>query len=147
LFRNRGRFLRNNQGKVSRILTEATITYPFVSTGINMAITNEKLKNYTFLKEMYQDSYFPTVLVDQGKQILVNLCEKIESQKPKDEYELYVLTHLATEEFNRLAEKFDENDSEIETVARDCIGMDFSFIAEAYGFDADTEELIAPRDW
>jgi hypothetical protein len=112
-----------------------------------MTITNEKLTNYAFLKEMYQDSYYPKFLVDMGKQILVNLCEKIESQKPKDENELYLLTRIATEEFNRLAEKFDENGSEIETVARDCIGMDFSYIAKAYSFDADIEELIATRDW
>jgi hypothetical protein len=43
---------------------------------------------------------------------------------------------------------FYENDSEIETVARDCIGMDFEFIANAYGFEnVDVEELIATRDW
>jgi hypothetical protein len=68
-------------------------------------------------------------------------------KKPKDENELYVLTHAATNEFNRLAEEFDENESGIETAARDCIGVDFGFIAQAYGFNADAEELIATRDW
>ena len=38
-----------------------------------MAITNEKLKNYPFLKGMYEDGYFPTFLVDKGKNILVRL--------------------------------------------------------------------------
>jgi hypothetical protein len=41
-----------------------------------------------------------------------------------------------------------ENGSEIETMARDCIAVDFKHIALAYGFeDADIEELVAPRDW
>ena len=56
--------------------------------------------------------------------------------------------HAATERFNELAEEFEENDSEIETVARDTIATDMEYIAQSYGFeDADIEELVAPRDW
>jgi hypothetical protein len=112
-----------------------------------MTITDPKLKDRRFLEEMDRDSYFPAHLVDKGKAILVRLCETIEAEKPADLAALYALTHAATDEFNALAQEFADHDSEIETVARDCIGMDFAFIAEAYGFDADTEELIAPRDW
>jgi hypothetical protein len=43
--------------------------------------------------------------------------------------------------------EFEENDSELETAARKAIAEDFERIATAYGFDADIEELIAPRDW
>lgn len=113
-----------------------------------MPITNEKLKRYSFLNEMFRDSYFPKPQVEKGKQILVALCERIEEEQPRDLAALYALTHAVTGEFNDLAEEFEENDSEIETVARDCIGVDIAFIAAAYGFtDADTEQLIAPRDW
>lgn len=110
-------------------------------------ITNEKMINYPFLKGMYNDGYFPNHLVDKGKSILIRLCVSIENQKPQNLEELYKLTHAATEEFNNLAEEFYENDSEIETVARECIGMDFANIALNYGYDADVEELIATRDW
>lgn len=113
-----------------------------------MTITNETIKNHPFLQHMYDDKYFPSRLVDKGKQILLRLCERIETQKPASEAELYVLTHAATEEFNELSFEFEEAGSEIETVARDCIGSEFSFIATTYGFvNADTEELIATRDW
>ena len=113
-----------------------------------MAITNAKLKDYPFLQAMYRDSYFPDHLVDKGRQILIQLCETIEAVQPQDEAQLYALTHAATDQFNALAEEFNENDSEIETAARDCIGTDFGFIATAYGFaGADLEELIATRDW
>ena len=110
-------------------------------------LTNEQIRNYQFLQDMYQDSYFPKHLVDQGKAILIDLCHQIEQQKPKSIEGLYALTHSATEKFNELEEEFMENDSELETAARETIAMDFAFIANAYGYSADVEELIAPRNW
>lgn len=112
-----------------------------------MDLKNEKVKTYSFLKEMYEDQYFPNTIVDKGKAILINFCAKIENEKPTTLEELYKLSHKATNEFNDLQEEFYENDSEIETAARECIAMDFELIAKAYGFNADTEELIATRDW
>ncbi|OUJ73568.1 DUF5713 family protein [Hymenobacter crusticola] len=110
-------------------------------------LQNEAVRKYSFLKEMYEDSYFPPKLVDKGKKILAELCLQIEREQPKTLEELYKLTHSATDDFNELQEEFLEADSEIETAARDCIGSDFDFIATAYGFEADGEELIATREW
>ena len=62
-----------------------------------------------------------------------------------DKYDIDVPDDRAN--FNTLGEAFYEHDSEIETVARECIAADFAFIASTYGFDADTEEMIATRDW
>lgn len=112
-----------------------------------MPITNPKLQDYPFLQEMYDDDYFPDFLVDKGKAILVRLCEQIESENPTTAEGMLKLTHAATEAFNDLQDEFYEHGSEIETAARDCIGMDFDFIVQAYGFDLDVEEVIAPRDW
>ena len=112
-----------------------------------MAITNDALKNYTFLQQMDEDDYFPKQIVHKGKQILVRLCESIEAQSPKDEENLLRLTHGATEEFNALQEEFEAEGSEIETGAREAIAGDFDTIVKAYGFDVDVEEVIAPRDW
>ena len=86
-----------------------------------MPITNDRLRNYPFLKEMYGDAYFPTFLVDKGKAILVRLCEAIETEKPADDESFLRLTHAATDEFNALAGEFEENDSELETGAREAI--------------------------
>jgi hypothetical protein len=110
-------------------------------------LKNEKVRNHAFLADMYADSYFPDFLVDKGKAILVRLCFSIEEHQPKNLDELYRLTHSATNEFNDLQGQFTEHGSEIETAARECIGKDFAFIARAYGFMADVEELIATRDW
>lgn len=110
-------------------------------------VSNAKIKDYEFLQEMYEDNYFPNVLVDKGKNILIELCLKIETEKPKDDAAVYALTHRATEKFNSLAIEFEENDSDIETAARDAIGRDFDYILSAYGYELDIEEAIAPRDW
>jgi Family of unknown function (DUF5713) len=112
-----------------------------------MPVTHPAVLQHAFLAEMYADRYFPDALVDRGKAILLRLCESIEAEKPTGIEALYALTHAATDEFNVLAEAFYEHDSEIETAARECIAGDFAFVAEAYGFDADIEELIATRDW
>ena len=48
---------------------------------------------------------------------------------------------------NDLQKEFDENDSEIETVARDCIGETVSYILEWFNISIDIEEAIRERDW
>tara|TARA_R110002050_G_scaffold39891_2_gene97869 strand:+ start:5402 stop:5833 length:432 start_codon:yes stop_codon:yes gene_type:complete len=110
-------------------------------------LANPQVKDHQFLDCMYQDSYFPKFLVDKCKFILLNLCLEIENQKPSNHEELYRLSHAATNSINYLEDEFFENGSEIETAARECLAMDFEFIAVAYGFEADVEELIATREW
>jgi hypothetical protein len=113
-----------------------------------MAIANEQIRNRQLLADMYADDYFPDFLVDKIKAILLDLCEQIERERPKDEQSLLKLTHAATERINGLAEEFEENDSELETGAREAMGAEFAYIVRAYGFeDVDIEEVIAPRDW
>ncbi|GAA3507358.1 DUF5713 family protein [Streptomyces showdoensis] len=113
-----------------------------------MPITHQRVAGHAFLRAMYDDPYFPDHVVDQGKAILLRLCERVEAERPSDLEGLYVLTLAATEEFNALEEEFEAAGSEIETVARECICEEFRFVASQYGFtDADTQELMAGRDW
>ena len=111
------------------------------------ALTNTKIKDHAFLDCMYQDTYFPKFLVDKCKNILLEVCQKIETNKPGNLEELYKLTHEATDQLNELQDEFLENDSEMETGARECLAMEFGFVAQAYDFEADVEELIATREW
>ncbi|MFF7154233.1 DUF5713 family protein [Streptomyces sp. NPDC008139] len=113
-----------------------------------MTITNQQVKERAFLEVLYEDEYFPDHVLDKGKAILLDLCERIEAERPADLKTLYALTAVATERFNALEAEFDAAGSEIETVAREEIGGDIWFVATAYGFeDADVEELIAAREW
>lgn len=113
-----------------------------------MPITNDEILRHAFLREMYRDPYFPDHVLDKGNGILLDLCLAIEEQPPADVAALYALTAVATERFNELEEEFHAAGSELETTARETIGEDFRFVAAAYGFpDADTETLVAGRDW
>ncbi|GIH94566.1 DUF5713 family protein [Planobispora siamensis] len=113
-----------------------------------MPLTNQKVLDHVFLKEMYDDGYFPDHVVDKGRAILLRLCERIEAERPADLAALYALTKPATEEFNALEEEFEAAGSMIDTIGREIIGDHFWFVALAYGFtDADGEELIAAREW
>ncbi|MFJ3900145.1 DUF5713 family protein [Streptomyces sp. NPDC090025] len=113
-----------------------------------MRITNQRVVEHAFLRQMYDDPYFPDPLVDRGRLILLRLCARVEAEEPTDLGGLYALTEAATERFNALEGEFVAAGSEIETVARECICEEFCFVASAYGFeDADAEKLTAVRDW
>lgn len=48
---------------------------------------------------------------------------------------------------NDLQEEFEENDSEIETAARDSIGETVEYILKWFQIDLDVEDAIQERDW
>jgi len=102
--------------------------------------------DYKLLDEMYQDEYYPDFLVDKVKdelQKVINLLESGESdidviQEKLDEVVCAI---------NDLQDEFDENDSEIETVARDCIGITVAYILKWFDISIDIEEAIREREW
>ena len=103
-------------------------------------------KNYKLLEEMYQDGYFPDFLVDKVKaelQKVIDLLERGETDREAVQEKL----DEAVCAINDLQEEFDENDSEIETVARDCIGESVGYILAWFGIPIDVEEAIRERDW
>ena len=91
--------------------------------------------NYVLLDEMYQDGYYPDFLVDKVKAELLNVIGLLESGA----------TDLAV--IQEKLDEFDENDSEIETVARDCIGETVGYILEWFEIPIDVEGAIRERDW
>lgn len=114
-------------------------------------LTNPTLQRHEFLADMYQDDYYPTHLVAKIEQILLAMCEQIEANPPTTIEEFCTYSHPAVEAINELEDEFDEHNSELETVARECMGGDFATIARAYGFENLTgdelEHIIAPREW
>ena len=78
--------------------------------------------NYKLLDEMYQDEYYPNFLVDKVKDELQKVIDLLESGETNTETVQEKLDEVVCA-INDLQEEFDENDSEIETVARDCIGV------------------------
>ena len=74
--------------------------------------------NYKLLDEMYQDDYYPAFLVDKVKDELQKVIDLLESGETDTEVIQETLDEAVCG-INDLQEEFDENDSEIETVARD----------------------------
>ena len=77
--------------------------------------------NYKLLDEMYQDDYYPAFLVDKVKDELQKVIDLLESGETDTEAVQEKLDEAVCG-INDLQDEFYENDSEIETVARDCIG-------------------------
>ena len=102
--------------------------------------------NYQMLAEMYQDDYYPDFLVDKISALLRKVIALLEN----DETDLKVIQSAldeAVEGINDLQAEFDENDSEIETVARDTIAETVAYILEWFDINIDIEDAIGARDW
>ena len=102
--------------------------------------------NYKLLDEMYQDDYYPTFLVDKVKAQLQKVINLLESGETDTEVVQEKLDEAVCA-INDLQDEFYENDSEIETVARDCIGVTVGYILQWFGIPPDMEEAIRERDW
>lgn len=102
--------------------------------------------SYRLLDEMYNDCYYPDFLVDKVKAELEKVIVLLESGETDPDIIQEKLDEM-TCAINDLQEEFYENDSEIETVARDCIGVDVGYILNWFGIPIDMEEAIRERDW
>lgn len=102
--------------------------------------------NFNYLKDMYNDSYYPVFLVDKVKEQILIVVRFLESGSHSNEVIQGKLDEM-TIAINDLQEEFDEHDSEIETVARDSIGTTVEAILYAFKVDIDTETAIRERDW
>lgn len=103
-------------------------------------------ENYELLADMYQDGYFPNFLVDKVKDEVHHVIALLETgendlQKIQDKFD------EMTEAINDLQEEFEDNDSELETAARESIGETVEYILKWFDIDIDVEEAIRNRDW
>ncbi|MES1225025.1 MAG: DUF5713 family protein [Bacteroidota bacterium] len=108
--------------------------------------TNKLPEDFEYLKDMYEDEYFPKFLVDKLRDIIKECVTYIEQgnhgqQEIQKELDRIVL------KTNDLQEEFEVNDSEIETVARESIGETIEKILKHFEIDIDIEEAIRERDW
>ena len=103
-------------------------------------------ETYRFLKEMYSDGYFPDFLVDKIKKELEHVVALLETGV-SDLEQIQEKFDTMTMAINDLQEEFEENDSEIETVARDSIATDVDKILKWFDIDLDVDDAIRERDW
>lgn len=95
---------------------------------------------------MYRDGYFPDFLVDKVKDLMQDVIGLLETgernlEKIQNKFDEMTLA------INELQEEFEDNDSEIETVARESIGETVEYILKWFDIDLDVEDAIRQRDW
>ena len=102
--------------------------------------------DYQPLYEMYDDDYYPNFLVDKIKAEL----DKVEAVLAGGEKDTAIIQQhfdTMTQAINDLEDEFDENDSEIETVARDSIAEAVDYLLQKYRIAIDLEEALREREW
>lgn len=102
--------------------------------------------DYRLLEDMYQDEYFPDFLVDKVKALVQDVIVFLETGERNLEKIQNKLDEV-TLAINDLQEEFEDNDSEIETGARDSIGETVEYILKWFDIDIDVEDAIGERDW
>ena len=102
--------------------------------------------NYKLLDEIYQDDYYPAFFLVIVKDELQKVIDLLESGETNTDAVQETLDEAVCD-INDLQEEFDEHDSELETVARECIAATVAYILEWFGIPIDTEESIRERDW
>ncbi len=110
-------------------------------------MNNKKLpEEFEYLTDMYEDSYFPAFLVDKLKDLIKETVSFIEegNHSNAEIHEAFDQMILKT---NELQEEFEDNDSEIETAARESIGMTIDNILKYFEIDIDIEEAMREREW
>ena len=102
--------------------------------------------NYVLLKSMYNDGYFPDFLVDKIKELIIPIIRLLENGETNKDIIQSKLDEM-TFAINDLQEEFEDNDSEIETVARDSIAVTIEYILKWFNIDIDTDTAIGAREW
>ena len=103
-------------------------------------------EEYELLKDMYSDEYYPTKCVDKVKLAIQKVIDVLEEGQA-DQKVIQEKFDEMTSTINDLADEFEENDSELETVARDSIGVSVEYILDWFSIDMDVEDAIRERDW
>ncbi|MCI8284960.1 MAG: hypothetical protein HFE90_06835 [Firmicutes bacterium] len=103
-------------------------------------------ENYILLEEMFDDGYFPDFLVEKIKKLIESVIAVLENGETNIDIIQNELDKI-TLAINDLQEEFEENDSEIETVARDSIAVTIQYILQWFNVDIDIETAVRERDW
>ncbi len=102
--------------------------------------------DYQLLADMYEDEYFPDFLVDKVKALLQDVIAILETGE-KDLEKIQGIFDEMTLAINDLQGEFEDNDSEIETGARESIAETVAYILHWFDIDIDVEDAIGERDW
>ncbi|MBR6044201.1 MAG: hypothetical protein IKP47_01060 [Ruminococcus sp.] len=101
---------------------------------------------YRYLKDMYADKYYPKYLVDRVRVEIERVVSWLEMGEHEPD-EIQAEFDKMTKAINEIADVFAENDSEIETVARNAIAIDVINIIQYFDLPIKVNIALRLRTW
>lgn len=98
------------------------------------------------LLPMFDDEYYPDILVAEVKQHVETFAKKI--VKAKSEGDIYQYANATVAEINEMKQHFEDLDSSLDDPAADFIAEAMMMVVQDAGFmDIEMEELVVNREW
>ncbi|WP_089603634.1 DUF5713 family protein [Acinetobacter piscicola] len=99
------------------------------------------------LLPMFDDEYYPDILVAEVKQLIEKFAKKV-SKNSFSDTEIYSLANLTVVEINEMKPQFEDLDSSLDDTAADYIAEAMMMVVQNQGyFEIEIEELVANREW
>ena len=99
------------------------------------------------LLPMFDDAYYPDVLVADVKQI-IKLFEKKVAKPDLSEVEIYRFAAETVVLINKMKPQFEDLDSSLDDTAADYIAEAMMMVVQDQGYmEIEMEELISNREW
>ena len=98
------------------------------------------------LLPMFDDEYYPDILVAEVKQHVETFAKKI--VKAKSEGDIYQYANATVAEINEMKPHFEDLDSSLDDSAADFIAEAMMMVVQDAGFmDIEMAELVVNREW
>lgn len=99
------------------------------------------------LLPMFDDEYYPDILVAEVKQLIEKFSKKI-SKLTLSDHEVYTLASQTVIEINEMKPHFEDLDSSLDDTAADYIAEAMMMVVQEKGYmDIEMEELVSNREW
>ena len=99
------------------------------------------------LLPMFDDEYYPDILVAEVKQLIEQFAKKI-AKGNLSEAEVYHFAHATVIELNNMKPQFEDLDSSLDDTAADYIAEAMMMVVQEEGFlEIEMEELVSNREW
>ncbi|MGE8541820.1 DUF5713 family protein [Acinetobacter sp. ANC 3813] len=99
------------------------------------------------LLPMFDDEYYPDILVAEVKQHIEQFAKKL-AKSELSEGDVYHHAHVAVIAINAMKLQFEDLDSSLDDSAADYIAEAMMMIAQDHGYmDIEMEELVSNREW
>lgn len=99
------------------------------------------------LLPMFDDEYYPDILVAEVKQHIERFAKKV-AKPDLSEHSIYQFAHETVAEINEMKPQFEDLDSSLDDTAADYIAEAMMMVVQDQGYlDIEMEELVSHREW